>query len=187
MNDMLDYLQRSWWIFLLRGAAAIVFGIMAFAWPALTLAVLVILFGAYVLVDGVFGLVDAVRYRNRLGRIWPLVLDSVLGIVVGLLTLLAPGVTALVLLMFIAAWSVVGGLLRILLAFQIRHEITGEWILIAGGLLSILFGGLLIGLPQAGLITLVWIIGFYAMAFGVLFVLLAFRLRKLGGEMGTFA
>jgi len=187
MNDMLGYLQRSWWIFLLRGAAAIVFGIMAFAWPALTLAVLVILFGAYVLMDGVFGLVDAVRHRDRLGRVWPLVLESVLGIVVGLLTLLAPGVTALVLLMFIAAWSVVGGLLRILLAFQIRHEITGEWILIAGGLLSILFGGLLIGLPQAGLITLVWIIGFYAVAFGVLFVLLAFRLRKLGGDMGTFA
>jgi uncharacterized membrane protein HdeD (DUF308 family) len=89
--------------------------------------------------------------------------------------------------MFIAAWSVVGGLLRIVLAFQIRREITGEWFLIAGGLLSILFGGLLIGLPQAGLITLVWIIGFYAVAFGVLFVLLAFRLRKLGGETGTFA
>jgi len=83
MNDMLEYLQRSWWIFLLRGAAAIVFGIMAFAWPALTLAVLVILFGAYVLLDGVFGLVDAVRRRDRLGRIWPLVLESVLGIVVG--------------------------------------------------------------------------------------------------------
>jgi uncharacterized membrane protein HdeD (DUF308 family) len=187
MNEMLDYLQRSWWIFLLRGAAAIVFGIMAFAWPALTLAVLVILFGAYVLVDGVFGLVDAVRHRDRLGRVWPLVLESVLGIVVGLLTLLAPGVTALVLWMFIAAWAVVGGLLRIVLAFQIRREITGEWFLIAGGLLSILFGGLLIGLPQAGLITLVWIIGFYAVAFGVLFVLLAFRLRKLGGETGTFA
>ncbi|SMX48834.1 HdeD family acid-resistance protein [Maliponia aquimaris] len=179
MNEMLEYLQRSWWIFLLRGVAAIVFGIMAIAWPALTLAVLVMLFGAYVLVDGVFGLIDAIRLRGRLIRVWPLVLDAVLGIAVGLLTLLWPGATALVLLMFIAAWVVVGGLLRIVLAYQIRHEIKGEWILIMGGVLSILFGGLLVALPQAGLVTLVWLIGFYAVAFGVLFVLLALRLRKL--------
>lgn len=176
---MLEYLQRSWWIFLLRGLAAIAFGVMAFVWPALTLAVLVVIFGVYVLVDGIFGLVDAVRYRDRLHRVWPMVLDAVLAIVVGLLTLLWPGVTALVLMMFIAAWAVLGGLLRIVLAFLIRHEITGEWVLIASGLLSILFGGLLIALPQAGLITIAWIIGFYAVAFGVLFVLLAVHLRKL--------
>lgn len=179
MDGMLWYLQRSWWIFLLRGLAAIAFGIMAFFWPALTLAVLVVIFGAYVLVDGVFGLVDAVRYRDRLGRVWPLVLESVLGIVVGLLTLVWPGVTALVVLTFIAAWAVVGGLLRIVLAFQIRHEITGEWFLIASGVLSILLGGLLIALPQAGLVTLAWVIGFYAVAFGVLFVMLALHLRRL--------
>lgn len=185
MNGMLDYLQRSWWIFLLRGITAIVFGVMAFVWPALTLAMLVILFGAYVLVDGIFGLIDAVRYRDRLPRIWPLVLESLLGIAVGLLTLFWPGVTALVLLVFIAAWAVLGGLLRIIIAFQIRHEITGEWVLIASGVLSILFGGLLVAMPQAGLITLAWIIGFYAVAFGVLFVLLALRLRKLGHGIGT--
>jgi len=180
MNDMLDFLQRSWWIFLLRGLAAIAFGIMAFVWPALTLAVLIVIFGAFVLVDGVFGLIDTVRHRDRLGRIWPLVLDAILGIAVGLLTLFWPGVTALVLVMFVAAWAVVGGLLRIVLAYQIRHEITGEWVLIASGLLSILFGGLLFALPQAGLVTMAWIIGFYAVAFGLLFVLLSLHLRKLG-------
>jgi uncharacterized membrane protein HdeD (DUF308 family) len=184
MIDMLDYLQRSWWIFLLRGIAATVFGIMAFVWPALTLAVLAVLFGAYVLIDGVFGLVDAVRYRDRLHRVWPLVLESVLGIVVGLL---APGVTALVLLLFIGVWAIVGGLLRIVLAFQIRHEITGEWILIAGGVLSIIFGGLLIALPQTGLITLAWLIGFYATAFGILFIVLSLHLRKLGRDGSTYA
>ena len=180
MNDMLDFLQRSWWIFLLRGLAAIAFGIMAFVWPALTLAVLIVIFGAFVLVDGVFGLIDTVRHRDRLGRIWPLVLDAILGIAVGLLTLFWPGVTALVLVMFVAACAVVGGLLRIVLAYQIRHEITGEWVLIASGLLSILFGGLLFALPQAGLVTMAWIIGFYAVAFGLLFVLLSLHLRKLG-------
>lgn len=187
MNEMIDYLQRSWWIFLLRGVAAIVLGIMAFAWPALTLAVLVTLFGAYVFADGIFGLIDAIRYRDRLKRIWPLVLESILGIVVGVLTLFWPGVTALVLLMFIAAWAVVGGLLRIVLAFQIRKEITGEWILILGGVMSILFGGLLVAVPQVGLITLVWIIGIYAILFGVLFMVLGFRLRKLDAQAGTFA
>lgn len=187
MNDMIEYLQRSWWIFGLRGIAAIVLGVMAFAWPALTLAVLVVMFGAYVLVDGVFGLIDSVRHRNRMARIWPLVLDSMLGIVVGLLTLLAPGVTAFVLLMFIAAWAVLGGLLRIILAFQIRKEITGEWFLISGGVLSILFGGLIVAMPQAGLVTFAWLIGFYAIAFGVLFVLLSWRLRKLGTGADTYA
>ncbi|EPX78233.1 HdeD family acid-resistance protein [Litoreibacter arenae] len=187
MNEMIDYLQRSWWIFLLRGVAAIVLGIMAFAWPALTLAVLVTLFGAYVFADGIFGLIDAIRYRDRLKRIWPLVLESTLGIVVGVLTLFWPGVTALVLLMFIAAWAVVGGLLRIVLAFQIRKEITGEWILILGGVMSILFGGLLVAVPQVGLITLVWIIGIYAILFGVLFMVLGFRLRTLDAQAGTFA
>ncbi|MGJ8606040.1 MAG: HdeD family acid-resistance protein [Marivita sp.] len=185
MTDMLDYLQRSWWIFLLRGLAAIAFGVMAFGWPALTLSVLVVIFGVYVLVDGVFGLVDAVRYRDRLGRVWPLVLDAVLGIAIGLLTLFWPGITVLVLLMFIAAWAVVGGLLRVILAFQIRHEITGEWVLIASGLLSILFGGLLIALPKAGLITIAWIIGIYAVALGLLFVFLAVHLRKLGRMIET--
>ncbi len=184
MNEMINYLQRSWWIFLLRGISAIVLGIMAFAWPALTLAVLVMMFGAYMLVDGIFGLIDAVRYRDRLKRVWPLVLDSLLGIVVGLLTLFWPGATAVALLMFVAAWAVVGGLLRIVLAFQIRKEITGEWILIAGGILSIIFGGLIFALPQAGLVTLVWLIGFYAIAFGVLFVFLAFHLRKPGDRIG---
>ncbi|MCI2393899.1 HdeD family acid-resistance protein [Aliiroseovarius sediminis] len=187
MNEMIDYLQSSWWIFLLRGIAAIVFGIMAFVWPALTLSVLLVLFGFYVLIDGIFGLIDAVRYRDRLPRVWPLVLESVLGLVVGLMVLLWPGVTSLVLLMFIAAWAVVGGLIRIVLAFQIRKEITGEWVLILGGILSILFGGLLVALPQVGLVTLVWLVGFYAIAFGVLFVMLAFRLRKLGTAADTFA
>jgi uncharacterized membrane protein HdeD (DUF308 family) len=183
MTDVLGYVQRSWWLFLLRGIAAIGFGIMAFAWPALTLGALVVLFGAYVLVDAVFGLVDALRTRTTGSRIWPVVLESVLGIIVGLLTLLMPGVSALVLLMFVAAWAIVGGLLRIVLAFQIRKEITGEWILIVGGVLSILFGTLLIVLPQVGIVTLAWVIGIYAIAFGFLFVVLAVRLRRLGQDL----
>ncbi|MDX5414233.1 MAG: HdeD family acid-resistance protein [Rhodobacterales bacterium] len=187
METMLEFLQRSWWVFLLRGLAAIGLGLACFFWPALTLSVLVLLLGAYVLVDGVLGLIDAVRNRDRLPRVWPLVLDSLLGIVFGGLTLFMPGLTALVLLMFVAAWAVIGGLVRIIVAFQIRREITGEWLLIISGILSILFGGLLAALPQVGLVTLVWLVGFYAVAFGILFVILAFRLRKLDSTADTFA
>ncbi|WP_323005755.1 HdeD family acid-resistance protein [Pseudorhodobacter sp.] len=179
MADMMDTLQRSWWIFLLRGVSAIVFGIMAFAWPTLTLSALVMLFGAYVLVDGIVGLIDAARNRDRMTRVWPLVFEAAFGIVVGLLTLLLPGLTLLVLLMVIAAWAVVGGMLRIVLAFKIRHEITGEWFLIVGGMVSILFGVLLSALPQVGLVTLAWVIGIFAMAVGTLFLALALRLRNL--------
>lgn len=180
MDDMLGYLYRSWWLFLLRGIAAIVLGVMAFAWPALTLALLVLLFGAYVLVDGIFGLIHAIRYRDRVERVWPWVLEAVLGIAVGLLTLLMPGITALALLMFIAAWAIVIGVLRIVLAIQLRKQISGEWFMVAGGLLSVLFGVLLVALPQAGLISLVWLIGFYAVLVGIVFILLALRLRKAG-------
>lgn len=185
MRAILEATQRLWWVFLLRGSVGIVFGLMAFAWPELTLSALFLLFGAYMLVDGLFGIIDAVRYRASARPVWPLVIEAVLGIGAGLLTMLWPDLTAVVLLMFVAAWAVLGGLLRIVLAFQIRHEITGEWILIAGGLLSILLGGALVALPEAGLISLVWVIGFYAVLIGALFVFLALRLRKLGRSVGV--
>lgn len=187
MKDILHNLQSVWWVFLLRGIAAVIFGIMAFAWPALTLSVLILLIGAYVLVDGVFGVIDVMRNRDRLKRVWPLVLEAVLGIVVGLMMLFWPGATAIVMLMFVAAWAIVGGLLRVVLAFQIRKEITGEWILIVGGIMSILFGGLLVAMPQVGMLTMAWMIGFYAILFGGLFIFLAFRLRKLGSSSDTHA
>jgi len=186
VNEMLGYMQRSWWIFLPGGVAAAVFGIVAYVWPAMTLEVLVLLFGSCVLVDGMVGLVNAVRSRDRPGRVWPSVLGSGLGII-GLLTLFSPALCAFVLLMFIAAWSIVGGLLRIVLAFHIRKEITGDWILVLGGGLSIVFGGLLFAMRLAGLVTLALLIGFYAIAFGVLFVMPGFRLRKLGNATGTNA
>lgn len=184
MDDIPGYLKRGWWLFLLRGIAAILFGIAAFVWPGQTLTVLIILFGAYVLVDGVSGLVQAIRHRDRLERWWLWALEGALGIVVGLLTFLAPGVTALVLLIFIAAWAIVGGALRIAVAIELRKEIRGEWLLVAGGVLSILFGILLILVPQAGILSIVWLIGFYAVLFGGLLVWLALRLRRAGSGTG---
>lgn len=182
MDELIEDLRRDWWLFLVRGIAAILFGIAAFVWPGLTLAVLVIMFGAYVLVDGAFGLFYAIRGRKQLDYWWLWAIEGVLGIIVGVLTFVMPGITALVLLMFIAAWAIVGGALRIITAFRLRKEIRGEWLLIAGGALSILFGVLLVAVPQAGILSVIWLIGFYAVLFGVLFVGLAFRLRRSGRE-----
>jgi uncharacterized membrane protein HdeD (DUF308 family) len=181
MKTTLDFFARNWWVLLLRGIAAIVFGLAAFVWPGLTLAVLVIMFGAYIFVDGVFGTIDAIRYRKDMDNWWFWLLDGILGILAGAVMLLMPGVSAFVLLVFVAAWAILGGAIRIFAAIQLRKQISGEWILIASGLLSIAFGVAIVALPHAGLVSIAWIIGFWALAFGVLFVLLAFRLRNAAG------
>ncbi|SDX79486.1 HdeD family acid-resistance protein [Roseicitreum antarcticum] len=178
MDDLTGFLQRNWWLFLLRGVAAIVFGIAAFVWPGLTLTMLIALFGAYVLIDGIFGLVQSIRDRNRLSLWWLWALEGILGIVVGVLTFVAPGVTAFILLMFIAAWAIVGGALRIVMAIRLRREIHGEWFLVAGGVMSVLFGVLLFIVPGAGILSIIWIIGMYSIVFGVLFIALSLRLRR---------
>ncbi len=185
MENLISRLAQDWWVFLIRGIAAVIFGIAAFIWPGLTLAVLIMLFAVYVLVDGIFGLVYAIRNRARLNHLWVWVVEAILGIAVGLLTFFMPGVTALVLLMFIAAWAIVGGILRIAAAVELRKQITGEWLLIAGGALSVLFGILLIVMPGAGIISVVWLIGLYSVLFGVLLVGLAMRLKGVRPEVGN--
>lgn len=182
MDDLIGYLRQNWWLFLLRGVAAIVFGIAAFLWPGLTLQVLMLLFGAYVLVDGVFGLVQSIRNREQMSQWWLWALEGLLGIAVGVLTFIAPGVTAYVLLIFIAAWAVVGGIIRIVMAIRLRKEIRGEWFLVASGALSVLFGVVIFLMPEAGILSIVWLIGFYAILFGILFIGLALRLRRANAE-----
>ena len=187
MSGPLTFLERNWWLLLVRGIAAILFGIAALAWPGLTLAALVLLFGAYVLVDGVFGVVDSIRYRDRIAN-WGLwLLEGVLGIAVGAMTLLLPGVSALVLLMLVAAWAIVGGVLRIVAAIQLRKRIEGEWLLGLGGALSILFGVLLVALPGAGILSLVWLIAAWAIVFGIVLTALALRLRRAGKDLSALA
>ena len=182
MNDYMNFLERNWWLLLVRGLSAILFGIAAFAWPGLTVAILVLIFGVYVLVDGIFGIVDSIRYRDRLNRWWLWLLDGLLGVIVGTLMLVMPGLTAYALVLFIAAWAIVGGILRIVAAIQLRNEIEGEWLLGLGGVLSILFGAVLVVMPGPGVLSLVWLIGTWAVVFGVLFVMLAFRLRSAGKQ-----
>src|SRR3954453_20257347 len=175
-------LARNWWALALRGLAAILFGIAALVVPHIALVVLIALFGAYALVDGVFAIVSAVRAAERHMRWWPLLVEGLAGIVLGALTFVWPGVTALVLLYFIASWALVTGVFEILAAIRLRQEITGEWLLGLTGVLSVVFGLLLIIFPGAGALTGVWLMGGSALVFGVVLVGLALRLRGRSQE-----
>jgi uncharacterized membrane protein HdeD (DUF308 family) len=169
-----------WWMILMRGIFAILFGIAAFIWPGPTIEMLVLLFGAYALVDGIFAVIVGIQQYGENERWWAVLLEGIAGIVLGVLTLLWPGTTATVLLAFIAAWAIVTGVLEIAAAVWLRKVIEGEWTLILAGALSVLFGVLLMLQPAAGALALVWLIGAYAIVFGMLFSFLAFELGRLG-------
>jgi uncharacterized membrane protein HdeD (DUF308 family) len=178
-RGVLRTLGRNWWALALRGVAAILLGILAFAWPGITLFVLVLFFGAYMLVDGIFAIVAAVRAAGEEDRWWLLLIEGILGVLAGLVAFFWPGLTALALLYFIAAWAIVTGIMEIVAAIRLRQEIEGEWALGLSGLLSVIFGILLVVLPApAGLLSLVWLVGAYAVATGVLLLILAFRVRS---------
>ncbi|MFL5309372.1 MAG: HdeD family acid-resistance protein [Myxococcales bacterium] len=171
-------LARNWWALALRGAAAIIFGIIALFWPPAAVAALVAVFGAYALVDGIFNLVAAVR-AGRAGQRWgALVFEGIVSLLVGILTLFFPGVTALALVLWVAAWSLVTGIAEVVAAIKLRKHIEGEWLLALSGILSVLFGILLFVSPMIGAIAIAIWIGAYAIVFGALLVGLALRLRS---------
>ena len=166
-------LSRNWWLFLLRGLAGLIFGIITFIAPGISLAALVLLFGAYALVDGVFALWSAIRRRGQ-DRWWVLLLQGILGIAAGVLTLTLPAISALALLYVIAAWALVTGALEIAAAIRLRKVIAREWLLVLSGIASIVLG------------VLLWI-GAYALVTGALLVGLSFRLRSWGKAPRTGA
>jgi uncharacterized membrane protein HdeD (DUF308 family) len=175
-------LATRWWTLALRGIAAIVFGILTFISPASSLLALVILFGAYAIVDGVLALILAIR-RPVEGRHWgSLLVEGIAGIVSGVLTFAWPGLSALVLLYLIAAWAVITGVAEIAAAIRLRKQVQGEWLLALTGVLSIVFGILLFVFPGAGALAVTLWIGAYAVAFGILLLVLALRLRAWGRQ-----
>jgi len=172
-------LAQHWWAVGLRGLAAIIFGILALVWPGLTLIALIALFGAYALIDGLFTIFLAIRGRED-HRNWGwLLAEGIVGVLIGVLTFRWPGVTALVLLAFIAAWAVITGIMEIFQAIELRHVIRNEWLLILSGVASVLFGLLLFLFPYNGAVALVWLIGIYAIVFGAMLLGLSWRLRSM--------
>jgi uncharacterized membrane protein HdeD (DUF308 family) len=175
---MVMVLARNWWALVLRGVLDILFGIAAFAWPGITFTALAILFGAFALVDGCFAIAAAAVGRPQGMPWWALLVEGILGIAVGAITFFYPGLTVLALLMMIAAWAVATGILEIVAAIRLRSEIRGEWLLALSGALSIVLGIALVAYPGPGIVAVTWMIGAYAITFGVLFIALGLRLRR---------
>lgn len=175
---LLHALARNWWKVLLRGAAAIAFGVLAFIWPGATILALTLLWGAYALIDGVLSLWAAITGGGATSPRWWLAVVGVAGIAAGLITFFWPGVATFALLMVIAAWAIVVGVMEIVGAVRLRKEIEGEWMLALGGILSIAFGLLIAFQPAAGAVGAVWALGAVAIATGVTLVALSLKLRK---------
>src|SRR5262245_29558819 len=173
----LHALATNWWLLLLLRIAGIIFGFLSFAWPGITLLTLIIFYVAYALIDGIFAIGAAFRGGEAQSRWW-LILIGIFGIAAGFLTFLWPGITALVLALFIGAWSLIHGIFEIAGAIKIRKEIDNEWWLILSGALSVLFGLVMLFLPGTGALALVWVIGAYSIIFGALSIGFALRLRK---------
>lgn len=178
---MLDYFARYWWTVALRGAFAVLFGVVALIWPDVTVTALVLLFGFYTLVDGLLALGAALAGgRAASGRRGWLLFEGVAGVAVGVLTFVWPGITALALLYLIAAWAILTGAVEVFIAVVLRRELHGEWLLAAGGVVSVLFGLYVAVRPGDGAVAIAWLIGLFAIVFGAALVALGLRLRQLG-------
>jgi uncharacterized membrane protein HdeD (DUF308 family) len=177
-----EVLARYWWAIALRGVVAIIFGILAWVMPVTTLAALVLLYGSYALVDGVFNVAAAVSGRSGVRPWWAMLLAGLVSIAAGLVTFFWPGLTAIALVYVIAAWAIVRGVFEIAAAVRLRRVITTEWRLGLSGGLSIIFGAILMLAPGAGAVAMVLWIGSWAIIAGVVLVALGVRLRGLRHE-----
>lgn len=177
-DAMLDRWTGNWWALALRATAALIFGIVAFALPGPTLAAVVLVFGAYAIADGVLSIVAAVRGIRRHERWGAMLAQGILGIIAGLIALFYPIVGALGLTYLVAAWALLTGSFQIAAAIKLRRLITGEWLMILGGVLSIALAVMMVLLPTTGMLVLVWWLGAYAIITGAVGLALAFRVRQ---------
>jgi uncharacterized membrane protein HdeD (DUF308 family) len=175
---MLGVLARNWWALLIRGIAAVIFGLLAFFWPGATGLALIFLFGAYAFVDGIFALVSAVRAARAHERWLAFLAEGIVGLVIAAIVVFYPGLAGLSIYFAIAVWAILTGILELVAAFQLRAMLPNEWMLILGGILSIVFGVLLFIYPMIGILTVIYLIGFYAILFGVIMIAFSFRLRS---------
>ena len=175
---MVQSLSQNWWLVALRGVLAILFGLLAFIWPGVTWLTLIFLFGIYAIFDGVVAIWTGLSRTKETPRWWVFLVEGLIDIAAGVVALISPGLTSLVLIYMIASWAIITGVLEIVAAIRLRNEITNEWFLGLGGLVSIGLGVLLFLRPGAGGLAIIWTIGAYAIIFGILLVILGFRLRS---------
>jgi uncharacterized membrane protein HdeD (DUF308 family) len=180
-----DVIVLNWWLLALRGLVAVLFGVLAFIWPGITLLSLVFLFGAYALVNGVLSLVAAFKAPTRTANKGTLIVLGLVSIVAGLLTFFLPAITALGLVILIAAWAIANGVTEIVAAIKLRKVITNEWLLVLAGIVSVAFGILVLLQPGVGALALIWWIGSWAIVMGVLLMILAFKIRGLHGYVAV--
>jgi uncharacterized membrane protein HdeD (DUF308 family) len=176
---MIKFDSKFWWLYALRGLFAVLFGLAAFFWPGITLRVLVLLFGIYVFLEGIFLIAAAFGSRPLRSNGWVVLLEGGMCGVFAILAFAWPGRTAVVVLFLIAAWALVSGIVELIAAIQLRQVIEGEWLLGLTGILSILVALILVLRPNVGSLAVVWVIGFYALLFGILILYFAFKLRRL--------
>ena len=181
LNARNAVLADNWWAVALRGVVAILFGIAAFALPAATMLALVIFFAAYSLLDGILSIILAVRGARKGERWGLLTLNGVLGIAVSIAAMLWPGITVLAFVLMVAAWSLITGGLMLGAAFSLKVS-HGRWLLVLGSVLSLIWGVLLVISPFVGALVLTWWIGAQALIFGVILIMLAFKLRQHRGD-----
>jgi uncharacterized membrane protein HdeD (DUF308 family) len=173
-----ETLIQNWWLFTLRGVLGIIFGILALIFPGPTILSLVLLFSAYMLVDGIFGIISAVRAIRRKEDRWGLLIfEGLLSVATGILAFLWPGLTVVAFVWLIAAWAIVSGGLMTAAGFRLNID-HGRWWLVLGGLLSVAYGVLLIITPLIGAVVLTWWLGAYALVFGVALVIFSLKLRS---------
>ena len=182
---MVGILTRNWWAWLVRGIAAIIFGVLAWFWPGLTWITIAIFFGAYALVDGIFAIVATVRAAETQQRWWPFLIEGIVGILIAAITFYDVRITLLALYFTIAAWAFLTGILEIVAAIQLRKHIANEIWLIVAGIASIAFGVLMVWFPLAGMLAVIWLIAAYAIVFGFIMIGFALRLRAHGQMPAT--
>lgn len=175
---MLQTIARNWWMLLIRGIAAVLFGIAILIAPSIALTMLVLLWGAYAVVDGIFAVVMGIQGQPAYANRWLTILEGVVSIAAGVIAFIWPGITAMALLYVIAAWAVITGILEVIAAIQLRKEITGEFWLGLSGVLSVVFGVLLFVYPSAGILSILWLLAIYLIVFGGSMIFLSFRLRS---------
>lgn len=179
---MVELMTGRWWVFAVRGVAAVVFGLLALFWPGITLLALVILVGAYLIVDGAFLGYHAFAKVGGPQPRWLLIFQGALSLLLGLIIFITPGTSAIALVILFGCWAVVTGAVQIATAIRLRKEIPNEWLLLLSGALSVLVGIALVILPQAGALALVWLIGIYAILLGIALIAASLRLRAHKGD-----